>query len=340
MTISTIPTYDEARRMIECAAGPILHLNTDYSWVSIINGDTIAIPHTNRRMMVQQPSSYHPPELSRPVPAVKRGNMLPISAAHKRLMRKVKFNRTQIGIEFTTIPPLLYDGVRDYEDELLSFAVRPKIMTDIGEHRLIDEVGSDPGCIEIPSSIMRRWHDTLSFSRLCLTTAHKYECKQESPHHTGGGGHIHISHTDWHDESSDATSDALIKYTMDRPWIAWAFQDPHDNETSVNARNSMWGSAVADRYNNIEFRFFNSARTIEEQIEHVAFALKLFKVGLKLPEVEWEVLRSHKMKRPSLAKALRGWKQTIRELGLPWKLYRQYARNIRARYKLGKEYLK
>lgn len=262
---------------------------------------------------------------------------LQISQAHRRLMRSVRFGRKQIGIEFTTILPELVDGRLDYIEG------GEERFSDLVGHGLIQGVHADPGCIEIPSNILTGWRRVIQFYTLVTRQAVANSCIQDSPHSTGGGGHIHISYRQWGEQYYEDTytlaeqkTRALSRWLADRPWIAWAFNDPSDNtEATVLARGYDHEPAVrfAGTEDNVEFRFFDAAENINEQIEHVAFALRMLSVRAPVLHLPGRV------RRMPLTEALDGWKNTIRELGLPWSLYNRYTKNIRERYELGRGYL-
>ena len=259
-----------------------------------------------------------------------------VSADHKRLMRRVKFP-VRVGIEFTTIPQSLYYG-RDY--------LRGE--TDVQQWRQqlgvgYEKIDNDPGCIEVSSEILTGWPEVIEFASACLRLAKDTGCKQDSPYSTGGGGHIHISYPDWTlswNEDSDARRIAhqLQYWLTKQPWVAWAMNDPSDN-SEARLGDWYWRGAASCSGDNVELRFFDGVRSVEEQIEHVALAIRLLQLGAKL---QYAVDSRHDMPRihrPNLKVALAGWKQTIEELALPWKLYRKYSRNIRERYQLGPRYL-
>lgn len=273
---------------------------------------------------------------------------LKISRDHQKLMRLAPFRHKQIGIEFTTIPKECYDGEREYPSE----EVELEYQDAISHHPLVLTLHVDPGCIEVPSEVMGNWKDTLRFFTHVFRASHALGGRQLSPYQTGGGGHIHISYRSWNFNAdghynnagqwtaracanTNLFTNAMQKYLTQHPWIAWAFNDPCDN---ITARLGN-GVACRDSNDNLEFRFFNAARDINQQIEHVAFALKLVEKTRILAGIDYHERINFRVKRMPCAKALAGWKHTIEEFKLPWKLYRKYARNIRERYQLGKEYL-
>ena len=249
-------------------------------------------------------------------------------------MRSVRFGQKQLGIEWTTIPPALYDGRRSYCDESLG----EDLFINLLKNPLVNGVHPDPGVVEIPSSVLKGWNEVVEFYSLVMRRARRHSCRQESPHTTGGGGHIHISTRRWPEESEvvDDKTNALQAYVTDRPWISWAFNDPSDNITAVVGNSGNWYDrqpAIRDSYDNVEFRFFDSAENINEQIEHVAFALKLLSVRAPVRDAR------SRAPRMSLTQALKGWETTIQEFGLPWNLYRRYSKNIRTRFEFGPRYL-
>lgn len=260
---------------------------------------------------------------------------LKVSPSHKALMRSVRFTGKRIGIEFTTIPPNLYWG-REYG----SGGCVERMETLLSGNNLIMAVGVDPGCIEIPSTIITDWEDVIAFSRTVLMAADDAGCLQESPFSTGGGGHIHVSSTAWpvglYLDESEETGYRIQRWMTLRPWIAWAMNDSSDNTEALNGCAS--NMAASPRSQTTEFRFFDGAVSVNEQIEHVALALKLFTKARQLRgEVRYHDLPN--VPKLTLKQALEGWEQTIREFSLPWKLYQHYSRNIRERYQLGRRYL-
>ena len=261
-----------------------------------------------------------------------------VSANHERLMRTVRFHY-RLGIEFTTIPPVLYHG-RSYfpgGNDYLCNEFHSRISVPVWGC-----VHNDPGCIEAASHPLRTWGDVIKFSSECLRAAKELDCKQDSPYSTGGGGHIHISRRHWYDNTwrgdqrAGECSARVQAWLTHHPWVTWAFNDPSDNTEAKLGFGAQYNRAASDASNNVEFRFFDSAVSVEQQIEHVAFATRLLKVGSKFPHSPFHIVR---LNRPSLKAALAGWKQTIEELALPWKLYQPYSRNIRERYQLGRRYL-
>ena len=263
--------------------------------------------------------------------------------AHMALMRSVRFAGIKVGIEFTTIPPSLRDGRRDHDWQ--AEQVVNRVREVIGHTQLVEKVHDDPGVVEISSTILRNWGSVASFYKLARDATDKHKCKPESPYQIGGGGHIHISAKGWPTTGSCATEAEptavkIHNWCYDRPWICWAFNDPSDNDTAV-LRHTHWdnSSAINDRWDNIELRFFDAAESVEEQVEHVVFALKLLRLGCSLPEGDTLVKKHGRLPKLTLQQALAGWKNTVEQLGLPWNLYKKYSRNIRERYQLGPRYL-
>ena len=263
--------------------------------------------------------------------------------AHMALMRSVRFAGVKVGIEFTTIPPSLMDGRRDHDWQ--AEQVLNRVREDICGNPLVEKVHDDPGVVEVSSTILRDWGSTTAFYKLVRDATDKHKCKPDSPYQIGGGGHIHISAKDWPTTGrcaleADPTAVKIHNWCYDRPWICWAFNDPSDNDTAV-LRHTGWdnSSAINDRWNNIEFRFFDAAESIEEQVEHVGFALKLLRLGCSLPGDDCVGRNTQRLPKLTLQQALAGWKNTVEQLGLPWNLYKKYSRNIRERYQLGPRYL-
>ena len=310
--------------------------------------ERFCIPHRFHTSYLNDAASYAA-EDALPKPKVKRMRTakiksLALSRQHKALMRSTSFRNLRIGIEYTTIPPSLMDGVRDHDTATSGIIEQ---INERGRSVLFEDVHEDPGVVEISSVILDKWTRVQRFYKEAVTKTAKFGCVPDSPHSIGGGGHIHISYKNWLEpdyyagniEEVEPLTQKVHNYCTRRPWIAWAFNDPSDNDTAVlGLRRRGNERAINPRSRTVEFRFFDAATSLNEQVEHVVFALRLFRLGLDMPE---EDASDQGLRVPSitLVAALKGWRTTVQEFKLPYNLYRRYERNIRERYELGKAYL-
>lgn len=287
--------------------------------------------------------------------------VLKLSYYHKKLLHRIDLSSVRLGIEFTTIPPFWQendDDVVGYPPEWEDF--RDRVQT--GLRCPYQNADSDPGCLEISSQIMYSWREVIRFYRGCRGVTDRLGCVVKTPDSTGGGGHIHISFSNDEDSVNyERLAFKLHNFITHHPWIAWALNDSSDNINAMVARpyelRWAWSEergdfrtrravhdcnhkdyAVLNDDDNIEFRFFDAATSLNMQVEHVAFATRLLHHGLTLPDIESNAI-PRRAPRITLRQALAGWRRDVCMLGLPLHLYRHYERNIRERFELGRAYL-
>lgn len=96
-------------------------------------------------------------------------------------------------------------------------------MHDVRRHRLVYNIGMDPGCIEISSAVMHSIGEAHDFFHLVSEEPLKAGLAHYSPAVCGTGGHIHVS------KPEDIKGQvALWNFTKLNPWIN-AFGHPMDD---------------------------------------------------------------------------------------------------------------
>ena len=174
-------------------------------------------------------------------------------------------------------------------------------------HRLLWDgakgvLDNDPGCVEWSTPVLHSWEEAKAAWEYGHTLSEMYGLVEEHETIGGGMGHIHVECSD------DRLMHAIKTDMFFRPYVAWAFCHPSAIEycaphyrrntrvpsgitftnhspfnrltdssiskyTDINitcqSSNSNFGTKQETR--TLEFRFFNSASTWEEQYRNLAF---------------------------------------------------------------------
>lgn len=178
-----------------------------------------------------------------------------------------------IGVELTYICNLHEEA--HYDIEYILMSARQYLRDHPVDGINPEWMHRDDGCIELPTEVIRSWP---VFARAYLTVTklmEKYKCYPYSKWHCSGGGHIHIN------QQRKAVVNKLFDHFYWRPYIGWAFNDPEADEDSTlygcfnypvyNLKRYGIEISPQDRYNTIEFRFFQAPYNWNEQVEHVVF---------------------------------------------------------------------
>jgi hypothetical protein len=148
--------------------------------------------------------------------------------------KSVPFAR-KAGVELTWSAPKLPEAARRNMDE----DEMNERFVDIlqcyhakrGEN-VYKTVYCDPGCVEIPSPILYSWKELEKFWNFWEPICEGHGLLRAPEHSTGGGGHIHISATEWEQ----------IKIGRDiasRPYLSWVFLHPSDDINATTIANWM-----------------------------------------------------------------------------------------------------
>lgn len=234
-------------------------------------------------------------------------------------------------------------------------------------------ITTDSSCIEVTHDTpAKSWRELLSWNYHVRRHADAVGLTPQVDYHGGGMGHHHIDIPE-----NPAVTIALFRFLAARPYLAWLFVNPadyinagtcnswwHEHRNSYRATRKMPGRyfllgrmGCDDRYgvalpegrgyaltlrlnytDTIEWRAFDSAATMEEQIEHTAFLQRLVGYAMAHPDASREPLylsdedakdglKQHRQYRRCVA----GVRQTMDTLGLPMERYEKYLTNIRYR---------
>lgn len=214
---------------------------------------------------------------------------------------------------------------------------------------LIWNVGTDPGCVEIPSAPLTNWKNLRSFymqiDQICAD--HGFTANDNA---IGTGSHIHVEH------KNDKELQAKIFRDMYyRPYVMWAFANPQDDQNCNALATGKFPRWVTDSYDRryygeynysleysgyalrmqdetVEFRLFDMTWNWEEQEEHMAYVQAYIAWIKSDAYVIPKPLKVSRFNEIPLATAKRWFKKHIETLGLPWERYRKYVGYIEGRY--------
>lgn len=209
------------------------------------------------------------------------------------------------GIELTYVHPgelksdimhVMIDG------EKVSYCDLARDMLELHEDIWEGPLGNidpDPGCVEWSTPVLHSWEEAKAAWEHGHTIAEMMGMTEEIEHLGGGMGHIHV------ECDSEQLGQAIMIDLFTRPYVAWAFCHPsaikYCSPAYMQSNNVPKGLATPDLLNitspygkftdvrcmmqpsasffgttknmrTLEFRFFNSATTWEEQYLNLAFA--------------------------------------------------------------------
>lgn len=227
----------------------------------------------------------------------------------------------------------------------------------------------DPGCVEFSTPVLRSWEDAQSVWEYGLTMAEQHGLRPYVHSLGTGMGHINV-------QASPKLANIVTVDLYCRPYLAWAFSHPdavryckpyhehpcitptgfpsartapinHDKFTAVatrqHCRSSCFGTTQGSTV--LEYRFFDSAETWEEQYSYLALAQRYTEfmrrrkyepvlAGRHLRSYCAEAGRSHELiaqltlstavkerYQGNLDNCVQDFRQFIEMLDLPWSAY-------------------
>lgn len=143
------------------------------------------------------------------------------------ILRSVKKEKQlhKFGIEKTFVYPTWgqeKSAVEAKVDRIFAH-VTDEMHTMLGDCKLINSIGFDPGCVEVSSAPITTMSEAEQFFNMTSEIALKHKLKHVTPHVLGCGGHIHV------ERPRDANhSRAMINFARCNPWMN-AFGHPGDD---------------------------------------------------------------------------------------------------------------
>ena len=243
-------------------------------------------------------------------------------------------------------------------------------------------LSSDPGCVEWSTPVLRSWKEAKAAWEYGHMLAEMFGLREEVEHLGGGMGHIHIACTD------DQVIKAIKTDMFFRPYVAWAFCHPSaihfcspaylrplsvpiglgiipnqnlqtmkfiDVNITIQYPSSAYGTRNSSK--TLEFRFFNSADSWEEQYRNLAFVQRYVqfmtekvKQKRQLPcasakHENWDRRIHHSLRylvrtqyEDDVERCAREFKEFIEVLGLPFEDYESLINeNLRPQFEWGKK---
>lgn len=168
---------------------------------------------------------------------------------------------TQIGIELTFVKKDVKDmgdrrwGVPKWNQEA---ACVLKGRLDTKGVRYFN-CGTDPGCVEVSSRILRGWGSTKKWYEAVCAEADKLDLTTFHPKVMGGAGHIHMGGMKF------PMAVSMLRDMAARPYVGWALLDPNDdinaNSLASASSHSLFGCAFKKRFSSYDYLYRNTVLT-------------------------------------------------------------------------------
>lgn len=257
------------------------------------------------------------------------------------------------------------EDTRPYDDGF--YYLTNRIQRKLNENGIAHyKCDTDPHVAEVATRVFKTMDDFNTDVPAILKAAKDCGGVPSVSWSTGGGCHIHVNAfsttklnqatlVDWayrqstayafnHPCASGSSTKQVLVYNTprDEGWYGERVKVlPGKFIDATNPSSTKWASLAIRRMssgkNTIEFRFFRMPTTMQQHLDHIDFAqaymAKILSVGYDgIAEMYAGKPIPCKAKFVSLKDAIKGFKDTIEWVGLPWERYKKYVKNIETRY--------